>query len=73
MTSRIKIRLIFELNASGMSQNDIVYYSIIKQVAHCSWNGGSWQTGIVAHSHWIGGSFGYRLFSMLIKIMFILF
>ena len=73
MASRIKIRLIFELNASGMSQNDIVYNSIIKQVAHCNWNGGSWQTGIVAHSHWIGGSFGYRLFSVLIKIIFILF
>lgn len=58
MASRIKIRLIFELNASGMSQNDIVYNSIIKQVAHCNWN---------------RGSFGYRLFSMLIKIMFILF
>ena len=39
-----------------------MYYSIIKQVAHCNRNDGSLQTGIVAHSHWIGGSFECRLF-----------
>lgn len=31
-------------------------------MAHCNRNDGSWQTGIVAHSHWIGGSFECRLF-----------
>ena len=39
-----------------------MHNSIIKQVAHCNRNDGSWQTGIVAHSHWIGGSFECRLF-----------
>ena len=40
-----------------------MYYSIIKQVAHCDRNDGSWQNGIVAHSHRTGGSFERRLFS----------
>lgn len=31
-------------------------------MAHCNRNDSSWQTGIVAHSHWIGGSFECRLF-----------
>lgn len=41
----------------------IVYYSIIKQVAHCDWNDGSRQNGIVAHLQRTGGSFGRRLFT----------
>ena len=40
-----------------------MYYSIIKQVAHCDRNDGSRQNGIVAHLHRTGGSFGRRLFS----------
>ena len=42
-----------------------MYYSIINQVAHCDRNDGSWQNGIVAHSHRTGGSFGRRLFIKL--------
>ena len=39
-----------------------MYYSIIKQVAHCDRNDGSWQNGIAAHLRRTGGSFGRRLF-----------
>ena len=39
-----------------------MHNSIIKQVAHCDRNDGSWQNGIVAHSHRTDGSFGCRLF-----------
>lgn len=40
-----------------------MHNSIIKQVAHCDRNDGSWQNGIVAHSHRTDGSFGCRLFN----------
>ena len=45
-----------------------MYYSIIKQVAHCDRNDGSWQNGIAAHLRRTGGSFGRRLFSCTLDI-----
>ena len=42
-----------------------MHNSIIKQVAHCDRNDGSWQNGIVAHSHRTDGSFGCRLFNYI--------
>ena len=40
-----------------------MHNSIIKQVAHCDRNDGSWQNGIAAHLRRTGGSFGRRLFN----------
>ena len=48
-----------------------MHNSIIKQVAHCDRNDGSWQNGIAAHLRRTGGSFGRRLFIFFGGLSFI--